>query len=94
MEEKGLKNVIIRNLTDRQREDIKTAMKETGMATASKALLAVCAGYSRMVSLYRGNQKEVERLRTENRKMKECLRAVMKTQQDIRIIMDSRTQES
>ncbi len=53
MEKRKIRNIIIRNLTDEQREHILSAMRDTGHATASQALMAVCEGYSRMALLCR-----------------------------------------
>ena len=64
-----IKNVLIRNLTDDDREAIQTAIKETGYKQASKAMLAVCKGYSRMVKLYKETIEERNWRRNTSRKV-------------------------
>lgn len=85
---KAIKNVIIRNLTEEQRKDIMLAMRETGMCTASKALLAVCRGYAQMVLVCRSNLAEMERLKAENRKLRKGLETIRSIRQQLDQVLE------
>lgn len=80
---KLLRNVIIKNMTDEQRNDVLLAMRETGKGTASQALLSICKGYARMVGVYKSNQQELERLRIENARLRKGLQTVLGTVQQL-----------
>lgn len=78
-----IKNVLIRNLTDDDREAIQTAIRETGYKQASKAMLAVCKGYSRMVKLYKETIEERNRLKKENEKLKKSIKIILSIQDEL-----------
>ena len=77
---KKLRNVIIRNLTDEQREDLLLVMQETDNRNASQALLDACRGYARMVRIYRRERQEVEKLRKENTRLRKGLEEIVSIQ--------------
>lgn len=83
-----IKNVLIRNLTDDDREAIQTAIKETGYKQASKALLAVCKGYSRMVKLYKETMEERNRLKKENERMRKAMKTILSIQDELQQFMN------
>lgn len=83
-----IKNVLIRNLTDDDREAIQTAIKETGYKQASKALLAVCKGYSRMVKLYKETIEERNRLKKENERMRKAMKTILSIQDELQQFMN------
>jgi len=72
------RNILIRNLTDEQYENVREVMKETGQATASKAILDVCRGYFRMVTLLNSFREENIRLKKENAMLHESVGVVIK----------------
>ena len=76
---KEFRNVIIRNITSEQLEDIQLAMRDTGNATASQALLSVCKGYNRLSVLLKNIQEENKRLRKENELLRNCALSVIDT---------------
>lgn len=82
-----LKNIIIRNITDKQREAIEIAKRETGYATASQAVITATCSFSRMVRLTRQLQEENLRLKREIRTMKKCVVQVLETAERIRSVM-------
>lgn len=61
-----INNVLIRNLSDHDREAIEIAKQETGQPTASKALLAVCKSYARITGLLKKNNEEILYLKKRN----------------------------
>lgn len=82
-----LKNIIIRNITDKQREAIEIAKRETGYATASQAVITATCSFSRMVRLTRQLQEENLRLKREIRTMKKCVAQVLETAERISSVM-------
>lgn len=83
-----IKNVLIRNLTDDDREAIQTAIKETGHKQASKAVLAVCKGYSRIVKLYKDILEERNQLKKENEKLRKAIRTVLNIHDELQQYMN------
>ena len=83
-----IKNVLIRNLTDDDREAIQTAIKETGYKQASKAMLAVCKGYSRMAKLYKETMEERNRLKKENERMRKAMKTILSIQDELQQFMN------
>ncbi len=78
-----IKNVLIRNLTDDDREAIQTAIRETGYKQASKAMLAVCKGYSRIVKLYKEMMEERNQLKKENERLRNAIKSILSIQDEL-----------
>lgn len=78
-----IKNVLIRNLTDDDREAIQTAIRETGYKQASKAMLAVCKGYSRIVKLYKEMMEERNHLKKENERLRNAIKSILSIQDEL-----------
>ena len=93
MEKRKIRNIIIRNLTDEQREHVLSAMRDTGHATASQALMAVCEGYSRMALLCRSSLEEIVRLKGENARLRAGMAGVMEALDRLREISGATTVE-
>ncbi len=76
----------VRIKTDEEREAIRVAMKECGCGTAAGALLRACAGFARLISMTRRQQKEIDRLRKENETLRRCVGAVQTACREIEAI--------
>lgn len=72
-----IKNVLIRNLSDDDREAIQIAMNETGKHQASQALLTICRGYARVVSQLKKANKENACLKEQNRQLRNCAEIIL-----------------
>lgn len=72
-----IKNVLIRNLSDDDREAIQIAMNETGKHQASQALLTICRGYARVVSQLKKANKENACLKEQNRQLRNCTEIIL-----------------
>ena len=81
-----IKNVLIRNLSDDDREAIQLAMDETGKHQASQALLPICRGYARVVTQLKKANKENASLKEQNRKLRRCAEIVLNISEELQEI--------
>jgi hypothetical protein len=73
-----INNVLIRNLSDHDREAIEIAKQETGQPTASKALLAVCKSYARIIGQLKKKNEEILSLKKRNAELEDLFLSLRK----------------
>lgn len=90
----GLKCVMLRNLSDEDKEAVQLAIRETGFKQANRAIMTTLKSFTRLVRIVKNLEEENNRLRTENRKMKKCLSTFTEAVRNIDTILEERELEN
>lgn len=77
MENRPIKNVLIRGLTTEDNQTIRAVMQETGCYQASKALLRTAYAYLRLVAMSHRQTVRIKQLEAENRVLRQSSAAIV-----------------
>lgn len=78
-----IKNVLIRDLTDEDREVIAMLMQETGCRQASKALIKAAHAYTRCLAIIKRQAAMLNELERENKAFRRNAQAIVGAAEEI-----------
>lgn len=90
--ERKIKNILIRGLTDEDRQMISVLMAETKCRQASKALLKTAHSFTRILGIVKRQEDQIKALEKENRILGNYARQMMEANRKIEQVLITNNQ--
>lgn len=81
--ERQIKNVLIRNLTNEDRQVITAILSETGCRQASKALLKAAYSFLRILGIVKRQEEKIQALEKENKSLRASFELMAEANREI-----------